>query len=106
MAHYNIPVVTIVFNDNAFGNVRRIQTLRFNGHTLATELRNPDLPKLAELFGVAGYRARDAAELRDTLRHALAADRPALIEVPMPPSAELIGVFSHQQEPPRPKLES
>src|SRR5207253_6499563 len=36
MAQQQIPLVTVVFNDNAFGNVRRIQTLRFNEHVVAT----------------------------------------------------------------------
>jgi acetolactate synthase-1/2/3 large subunit len=39
--------------------------------------------KLADAFGVAGRRARNAAELRVALREAIKADEPALIEVPV-----------------------
>ncbi|MFQ5381468.1 MAG: thiamine pyrophosphate-dependent enzyme [Dehalococcoidia bacterium] len=100
-----IPLVTVVFNDNAYGNVRRIQTLRYNGHTIATRLHNPDFVRLAESFGMEGIRANGPEELRIALRRALADVTPALIEVPMPPSEELEGAFPMQQLPPRPKLQ-
>jgi acetolactate synthase I/II/III large subunit len=104
-AQQGIPVVTIVFNDNLFGNVRRIQEQRYNGHTLATELKNPDFVQLAELFGVAGYRATTPGELRGVLREALDSDAPALIEVPMPPTPDLPGMNPMQPLPPRPVLD-
>ncbi|MBM3139769.1 MAG: thiamine pyrophosphate-binding protein [Chloroflexi bacterium] len=104
MAQQRIPLVTVVFNDNAYGNVRRIQTLRFNEHVIATELHNPDLVALAEAFGVAGYRAEGPEAFRTTLRAALAAGEPALIEVPMPPAAALSGAFPMEPLPPRPRL--
>jgi acetolactate synthase-1/2/3 large subunit len=46
-------------------------------------LVNPDFVKLAEAFGVAGVRARDARELRLALRDALSDAHPTLIEVPL-----------------------
>ncbi|MBX6342912.1 MAG: thiamine pyrophosphate-binding protein, partial [Thermomicrobiaceae bacterium] len=82
-ALHGIPVVAIVFNDDAYGNVMRIQQALFDGHVFATELRNPDFVKLAELFGVEGWRAERPEELRAALRAALARGRPALIEVPI-----------------------
>jgi acetolactate synthase-1/2/3 large subunit len=83
MAQHGIGVVAIVFNDQAYGNVKRIQKQRFGGKVIASELVNPDYVKLAEAFGVEGLRARDAGELRRAVREALAADRPTLIEVPL-----------------------
>ncbi len=82
---YNIPLVTVVFNDNAFGNVKRIQQETFDGRTIASDLHNPDFVKLAESFGMAGLRAKDAKELEKTLGDALATNAPALIEVPVGP---------------------
>ncbi len=104
-AQQGIPLVTIVFNDNMFGNVRRIQDQRYNGRTIASDLHNPDFVKLAELFGVAGYRANDPTELRSVLREALDANAPALIEVPMPPTTELPAAVPMQPLPPRPVLD-
>lgn len=104
-AREQIPLVTVVFNDNQFGNVRRIQEQRYNGHTLATELLNPDFVKLAEVFGITGYRATTPTELRDTLRIALDARVPALIEVPMPPTQDLpVPGAPMTPLPPRPRL--
>lgn len=80
---HNIPVVAIVFNDNAYGNVKRIQQHRLGGHTYGSELQNPDFQVLARAFGVAGRRATNADELAGTLREALATNGPSLIEVPL-----------------------
>jgi len=83
MAQQGIAAVAIVFNDNAYGNVRRTQRQQFHEHVIGSDLHNPDFVKLAELFGVAGSRATSPAELRHALRVALSDDRPALIEVPV-----------------------
>jgi acetolactate synthase-1/2/3 large subunit len=91
MAQQNLPLVAIVFNDNAYGNVKRSQETRFGGRTIATDLHNPDLMKLADAYGIAGRRAKDAAELRRELRAALAADEPTLIEVPVGPMPSMAG---------------
>ena len=78
---HNLGVVSIVFNNNAFGNVMRDQEQRFGGRVIGSDLRNPDFVKLAESFGVAGYRVNQPAQLRAVLEKAFAADAPALIEV-------------------------
>ena len=78
---HDINVVSVVFNNGAFGNVMRDQEERFGGHVIGAQLRNPDFVKLAESFGMAGYRVKTPAELQGTLEKAFAADAPALIEV-------------------------
>jgi acetolactate synthase I/II/III large subunit len=83
MKHYNIPLVVVIFNDNAFGNVKRIQQQNYRGRTIASDLTNPDFVALAHSFGIAGMRASGADELQGTLREALASNQPALIEVPV-----------------------
>jgi acetolactate synthase-1/2/3 large subunit len=104
-AQQGIPLVTIVFNDGMFGNVRRIQEQRYNGHGMGTELNNPDFARVAEAFGVAGFRASDPAGLRAVLREALALNGPALIEVAQPPTPTLPGMAPMQPLPPRPTLD-
>ncbi|HYM68636.1 MAG TPA: thiamine pyrophosphate-dependent enzyme [bacterium] len=83
MVRHGLNVVAIVFNDNAFGNVRRIQKESFGGRVVASDLRNPDFVRLAELFGVEGRRAESPGALRAALQDALGRDRPGLIEVPL-----------------------
>ncbi|HSR25462.1 MAG TPA: thiamine pyrophosphate-binding protein, partial [Candidatus Eisenbacteria bacterium] len=47
---HRIPVTVVLFNDNAYGNVRRMQLQRF-GRTIASDLHNPDFVRLAGAFG-------------------------------------------------------
>lgn len=78
---HNIGLVTIVFNNNAFGNVRRDQQTQYDGHLIGADLQNPDFMKLAEAFGADGYRVTSPDELKPALATAIDNDRPALIEV-------------------------
>ena len=80
---HRIPLVTVLFNDGAFGNVRRIQEERF-GRQIASDLANPDFVKFAESFGAMAMRASEPSELARALRRAFARrDAPTLIEVPV-----------------------
>jgi acetolactate synthase-1/2/3 large subunit len=89
MAQQRIPLVTVVFNDNAYGNVKRIQEMRFGGRTIASDLHNPDMLKLAEAYGVEGRRAGSPAELQRALEEALASKHPVLIEAPVGPMPQM-----------------
>jgi acetolactate synthase-1/2/3 large subunit len=80
---HRIPVITVVFDDGAYGNVRRMQEQLYDNRTIASELKNPSFAALGEVFGVQGLRAVDPDELRRALRAALAHDGPSLIEVPV-----------------------
>src|SRR5262249_26540009 len=92
MRKHNIPLVTVVFNDNAYGNVRRTQRQQFNEQVIAVDLHNPDFMKLAESFDVEGMRATSPEELRTCLRTAFASNAPTLIEVPMPEVPSMWGL--------------
>lgn len=78
---HDIGLVTIVFNNSSFGNVRRDQQLKFDSHLIGADLANPDLMKLAESFGVNGYRVNTPDELKPALARAIDNNKPALIEV-------------------------
>jgi len=83
---HKIPLVTVVFADGAFGNVRRIQEERFDGRLIACDLANPDFLRFAESFGAAAERVHRPEELRAALRRGLARrDGPTLIEMPVGP---------------------
>ena len=80
---HGIAVTVVVFNDNAYGNVKRSQQEDFGGRLVGVDLRNPDFIRLSESFGVRGARVQDAAALRHELERAFAGDQPVLIEVPV-----------------------
>lgn len=77
----DIGVITVVFNNSSFGNVRRDQQLRFGGHLIGADLENPDMLKLAESFGADAYRVKGPHQLKPVLEKAIANDRPAVIDV-------------------------
>ena len=58
---HRIPLVTIVFNDGAFGNVRRIQQERYGNRLIGSDLANPDFVRFAESFGAEAARAHEPA---------------------------------------------
>jgi acetolactate synthase I/II/III large subunit len=81
---YGINLVTLVFNNESYGNVYRDQQQQFSGRVLGSELVNPNFVALAESFGVSASSVSSPQALRPELERALAADRPVLIEVKVP----------------------
>jgi acetolactate synthase-1/2/3 large subunit len=85
---FNIGVITLVFNNNAFANVRRDQVQSFGGRIIGSDLVNPDFVKLAESFGVQAQRASSPTEFRLAIERALAHDAPQLIVVDIAANSE------------------
>jgi acetolactate synthase-1/2/3 large subunit len=81
--HHNIPLVTIVFVDDAFGNVKRIQKNQYGGRTIASDLHNPDFVKFADSFGAQGLKAETPEQLREAINKGYEHNGPTLIEVPI-----------------------
>lgn len=101
-AKYGLNLTTVVFADNRFGNVQRIQRRTF-GREFAVELHNPDFDLLAKAFGVRAARVSDPQGLAKALAEAKAAGGPALIEVQvseMPSPWALIHPFVPPASPP------
>jgi acetolactate synthase-1/2/3 large subunit len=80
-ALFGIDAVAIVFADGAYGNVRRMQKNDYGNKLIATELRNPNFPKMAESYGIAGVKTTSPDGLRRELNAALKRRGPSLIEV-------------------------
>jgi acetolactate synthase-1/2/3 large subunit len=78
---HGINVVALVFNDGAYGNVKRMQREVYGNRVIASDLVNPDFVRLADSFGVFARSAEDPDGLRAALEQALARNVPALIEV-------------------------
>ena len=79
--HYHLPIVTVIFNNGTLGMVRQWQNLIYEKRFSETTLdRGPDFVKLAEAYGLHGYRARTRAEAEESLRQALACGTGAVID--------------------------
>ncbi|MEC8120823.1 MAG: thiamine pyrophosphate-dependent enzyme [Pseudomonadota bacterium] len=81
--HHNIPLTTVIFNDHAFGNVRRLQMDNYDSRLIASDLSSPDFISLAESFGAQGLLATSPNQLRAAIETALLYDGPSIIEVPL-----------------------
>lgn len=97
---FKIGVVTLVFNNNAYGNVRRDQLQVFDGRVVAADLVNPDFVKLAESFGVGAIRVTSPAEFKPALERALADGGPYLIAIDVVRDSEVSPwAFIHPKKP-------
>jgi acetolactate synthase-1/2/3 large subunit len=97
---FSIGVVTLVFNNNAYGNVRRDQRERFDGRVVASDLVNPDFVRLAESFGVAAARVTAPDQFKAALEKALAHGGPYLISIEVPRDSEVSPwAFIHPPKP-------
>ncbi len=72
-AHYDIPVITILFDNRTLGMVRQWQNLIYKKRFSQTDLDfSPDFVKLAEAYGLKGARVETIEELEAAMDEALA----------------------------------
>ena len=77
----NELATAVSMNNGVLGMVRQWQTLFFDKHYSNTTLeRKTDFVKLAEAFGMPGYRALNMDELKEVLPKAFAENGPVLID--------------------------
>jgi acetolactate synthase-1/2/3 large subunit len=75
-------IVVLVWEDGGYGLIAWKQDNEFGRHT-DLSFGNPDFMKLADAFGWAGFACDRAKDLRGVLEEAFAAERPALVVVPI-----------------------
>ncbi|MBE6964002.1 MAG: biosynthetic-type acetolactate synthase large subunit [Ruminococcaceae bacterium] len=79
--HYGLPVISVVFNNGTLGMVRQWQNLIYKKHFSQTTLDfGPDFVKLAEAYGLKGYRVRTREEMEQALAQALECGTGAVID--------------------------
>ncbi|MCP5367521.1 MAG: hypothetical protein H6907_00865 [Hyphomicrobiales bacterium] len=97
--HHHLPLVNVVFNDNAYGNVQRMQREMYGDRVIGTDLTNPDFVKYAESFGADGRRARTPKDLEREIVESFKARRPTVIEVPVERMPDPWPIFMMQPAP-------
>ena len=79
--HYHLPIITVVFNNGTLGMVRQWQNLIYQKRFSETTLdRGPDFVKLAEAYGLLGFRVTTMAEMETAFQAALEANRGCVID--------------------------
>jgi acetolactate synthase-1/2/3 large subunit len=82
-----LPIVVIVVSNGMYGTIRAHQERNYPGRVIATRLANPDFVALAEACGAHGEAVEHIDQFLPALDRALAADRPALLELHVDPEA-------------------
>ena len=104
---YDIPVVWVVWNNNGYCSIRDLQVGLFGGRELATgfihdasqELFSADFAMMARSMGVESARIDEAGALEDALDHAIRANKPYLLEVPVDREIRPVGTGSWELPP-------
>ncbi len=76
----HIPVKIALLNNHKLGMVRQWQELVYAGNYQSSHLLGPDWCKLAEAYGIPGFRATKPEEVDTAVAAARAVDGPALID--------------------------
>jgi acetolactate synthase-1/2/3 large subunit len=80
MVQEKIPVKMAIFNNGYLGMVRQWQQFFHGRRYSATPIWSPDYVRLAEAYGIAGYRVEHARQIEEAVARALRDPGPALVE--------------------------
>ncbi len=71
-ARLHLNIITVVFNNKAFGILRAMQKFVYNNRVCEVEFpTTPDFAQLAKVLGVHGIRLEDPAKIASVLKEAL-----------------------------------
>ncbi|WP_313348403.1 thiamine pyrophosphate-binding protein [Paracoccus sp. (in: a-proteobacteria)] len=84
---YGANIIILLFNNGLYGTIRIHEENRLNGRVNGTDLTNPDFLLLAKAYGAHGERVTTTEEFAPAFERALAAGKPALIEMIIDPEA-------------------
>lgn len=79
--NYNIPVITVIMNNSVLGMVRQWQTVFYNRRYSGSEPeRVTDYVKVAEGFGLKGFRCTNLSEFEEAMAKAMKMNCPVWID--------------------------
>jgi pyruvate dehydrogenase (quinone) len=95
---YNLPIKIIVIKNGELGMIKWEQIFLEGNPQYEIELQSIDFAKVAEGFGIAGFRVEEPDAVRSTLRQAFAHPGPALVEAVVDPNVGPIpGMITRSQ---------
>lgn len=81
---YNIPVIWVILNDARY-NLPALSMKKQYNRTIGVEFKKIDFSKLADVFGVKGYRIENPGDLAMILNEAIQINHPVIIDVIIDP---------------------
>jgi acetolactate synthase I/II/III large subunit len=81
VVRHQLPIITVVLNNQILGYQKHGETVVFNAYTDACEFRPVDHAAIARAGGCAGVRIEDPADFAPQLEAALKSRQPTLFDV-------------------------
>lgn len=78
---YEIPVISLVFNNDMYGTIRMHQEMHYPEKVMATDLGQVSFVDFAKSLGADGYFVETKEQFKEALTKALQENKPALIEI-------------------------
>ena len=73
-------------HNNCWGSEKAYQKHFYNERYIGCDIGNPRYDQFARLFGAAGYYVDHPDQVGDAIKAAIAADKPAIVEIPIDPN--------------------
>ncbi len=84
---YDLPFITIIFDNGMYGTIRMHQEHDYPGRISATDLRNPDFAAYARTFGGFGISVERTEDFPQAFREAEASGKPAIVRLAIDPES-------------------
>lgn len=78
---YDIPVISLVFNNDMYGTIRMHQEMHYPEKVVGTDLGHVSFVDLAKSLGADGYFVETKEQFQEALTSAMEGNKPALIEI-------------------------
>ena len=90
ISKYKLPIIQLVLNNHVLGMVHQWQDMFHNGN-FSQSVLGPDVDfvKLAEAYGIKSYRISSNEQIEETLKLALSAKAPVLIDCDICPDEKV-----------------
>ena len=90
VSKYKVPLIQLVLNNHTLGMVRQWQDL-FYRHRFSQTTLSPDVDflKLADAYGIKGFRIRSDEEVEDALKKVLVLNEPVVVECDISPDEKV-----------------
>lgn len=82
----NLPVVTLVFNDQGLGNIREYQARAHGGRHIGVDFAPVDYAAAARAFGAHGETVAGPEEVGPAIERAVASGKPAVVDIRVDPA--------------------
>lgn len=88
IVRHGIPLKMIVFSNSSYGWIKASQKAGYEERYFSVDFNRTDHVRVAEAFGVKGFRVEDPSQLDAVIQAALKHDGPALIDIISQPLQE------------------